>query len=1183
MTLNLLDSPFDGRRLIEASAGTGKTWTLTALYARLLLERQLSVGQILVVTYTTAATAELRERIRSRLAELLAVYDGVPSDDAFLNQLHARHPDEASRRRLLLAVHGFDEAAIFTIHGFCQRALQDAAFEAGGDFDSELTADDRELIDALLADAWRSELAEADPAWARFLARSRITPLWLRQRLRGHLGKPYLRVEPDAAPVPAELEAVEAAWQRAAALWQQAGSAWVAELLAHGGLSQSTHKTGKFALWRAELEAYFADPAVMFDLPEGAAKLGVRALHKACKKGFDAPACELAQALDELADEVAQALPAGQQRLVALQVALLARLDRELPARKAAQRLLAFDDLLNRLHEALAGPGGKDLAASLRAQYPVALIDEFQDTDPIQYAIFDRVYAQGEAGSLCFVGDPKQAIYAFRGADLATYLSAKRAAESPYELPTNYRSTPALIEALNRVFDFPASFAQDGLRYRAVEAADKPRPVLRLDEEAQAVAPLHLVWLGDEPLGKGEAAEAAAVDCARRIARQLAAAGEGRAGFERDGQLTPLKGGDIAVLVANHRQAGLIAEQLAARGVPSVRRGRDSVWQSEEAAELAAVLAAYAEPGREGLLRYALATRLLGRTAADLARCQDVPQQWDAEREAAERYHQLWQQQGFMRVFRAWLDEQGVAERLLARVDGERRLTNLLHLGELLQAQSLLRPGLEPLLAWFNAQRASEGGGEEALLRLESDAERVQIVTIHTSKGLEYPLVFCPFLWDGRLLGKHRDSARCHAEDGTPLLDLGSERLEERLEAARRETFAEQLRLAYVALTRARDRLWLHWGPVSLPKAKKDGSLPDEGLHTSALAWLLHGRDLPGDDPLAALGAHLASLDGAALRQEIEQLAAASAGTLACVPPTDTEASTEGSLRAVPPRRLSLLERTLQSAWRIGSFSGLAAGMHMEAPDRDTLAIPDASAEPGAGFFAFPRGARAGTCLHAILEDWARGKAPLAELVEPALRAHGLSPEWAPLATAQLQQVIEMDLDGNGLRLADLAPARRLPELGFTFPVRQLDVARLRSVLTDPAHGLPAPLREAANRLEFDSLRGFLKGFIDLTFEHDGRWYIADYKSNWLGPDASYYGGDRLLQALAGEHYYLQYLIYLVALRRFLRQRLADYDDTCLGGAFYLFLRGMPEAGVYVARPDDALLDALDQLFEEGH
>ena len=243
--------------------------------------------------------------------------------------------------------------------------------------------------------------------------------------------------------------------------------------------------------------------------------------------------------------------------------------------------------------------------------------------------------------------------------------------------------------------------------------------------------------------------------------------------------------------------------------------------------------------------------------------------------------------------------------------------------------------------------------------------------------------------------------------------------------------------------------------------------------------------------------------------------------------------------------------------------------------------MPDAG-EPGSGFFAFPRGARAGTCLHAILEDWARAKGELTQLVEPALKAYGLPLDWRDIATAQLERVLQTDLDGAGLTLASLQAARRLPELGFTFPVRDLDVARLRALLTDPANGLAAPLREAAARLEFDSLKGFLKGFIDLTFEYGGRWYIADYKSNWLGPDASYYGGERLLQALAGEHYYLQYLIYLVALRRFLRQRLTDFRDEQLGGAFYLFLRGMPEAGVYFARPDDALLDALDRLFEEG-
>jgi exodeoxyribonuclease V beta subunit len=1218
--LNLHDSPFTGRSLIEASAGTGKTWTLTALYARLLLERELSVGQILVVTYTTAATAELRERIRARLAELLALYEGGESGDDFLVELHRRYPGEAARRRLLLAVHGFDEAAIFTIHGFCQRALQDSAFEAGGDFDAELTQDDREVLDALLGDAWRHVLAGADPAWARYLAKQKVTPATLRQALRSHLGKPYLRVEPRERVGEAELQAASTAWQAAAELWRAEGYAWVEVLREHGGLSQSTHKVAKLPLWSAELDAYFADPAALFEAPDGLAKLGAAALLKATKKNFEAPHSALAEALDVLGAALESALPAGRQKLIALQVELLDRLNVELPQRKAAQRLLAFDDLLNNLDQALHSAAGEDLAARLREQYPLALIDEFQDTDPIQYAIFDRIYPKaagvasglparrassegrdstastarseretdnaGESrssprGDLCFVGDPKQAIYAFRGADLATYLQARDAAERQYDLPFNYRSTPALIKALNQLFARPQPFAEEGLSYPPVSAGKKARATLVLPEQDGA-APLGLVWLGDEGLNKARAGELAALDTARRIASLLAASAQGKAYFEDDGGRKPLKGGDIAVLVSNHREAASVAAELVARGVPSVRRGRDSVWHSEEAAELAAVLAAYAEPGREGVLRYALATRLLGRDAAQIARCQEVEQEWDRERAAAEQYHQLWQQQGFMRVFRAWLDQERVAERLLAGIDGERRLTNLLHLGELLQAESLQRPGLEPLLAWFAAQRGSEGAGEDALLRLESDAERVQIVTIHTSKGLEYPLVFCPFLWDGRLLGQHTDSARCHDEQGQPLLDLGSDRLGEHLQAARRESFAEKLRLTYVALTRARDRLWLHWGPAALPKPKKDGSLPDEGLHSSALAWLLHGRELPGLDALGELATYLAGQEGPALAVELDELAASSTGLIARLAPFTEEAQAAGTGRAEPPQAQQLFERSLHSAWRIGSFSGLAAGLHMEAPDRDALALVDAS-EPGAGFFAFPRGARAGTCLHAILEDWMRGKGSLEQLVPLALQEHGIDAElWGAIAIAQLQAVLDADLDGQGLRLSALQANRRLPELGFTFPVERLDVERLRALLADPAFGLPEPMRQAAERLQFDELKGYLKGFIDLTFEHAGRWYILDYKSNWLGPTAAHYGAERLEQAIAAEHYHLQYLIYLVALRRFLRTRLAGFSDAQLGGAWYLFLRGMPAAGVYFARPSDALLDALDRLFAEG-
>lgn len=1186
-----LEDSFEGHSLIEASAGTGKTWTLTALYARLLLEYQYSVSQILVVTYTQAATAELRERIRTQLAALLALYEPQtltqettpnPADELdFYQQLHRRFPDSASHRRLLLAVHGFDEASIFTIHGFCQRALQEAAFEAGGDFDNALTPDDRELLDALITDVWRTELAQADPLWARFLADQAITPHQLRQTLRPYLGKPYLQVEPSPQPIHFDTTHLEQAWQQAAQQWQQAGTDWIYELLNHGGLNQNTHKISKLPLWGQALDSYFAEAASLFDPPEALKKLGTTALNKACKKGHQPPQHPLAEALDALAAQLEQQLPAYQQALAALYARLLQHINTELPKRKAAQRLQAFDDLLNQLHLALESDSGPQLAATLREQYPLALIDEFQDTDPIQYAIFRRIYAEDQPANLCFVGDPKQAIYAFRGADLDTYLQARDRTARHYHLAVNYRSTPTLLHALNQLFSRPLAFSEARLSYHPVVAPEHSRPTLKLPA-AEGDAALSWIWLGDEPLTKGQAEGLAAQDTARRIARILAAASQGQAGFDDPNKgWIPLEGGHIAVLVANHRQADLIAQALSQRQVPSVRKGRESVWHSEEAEELAAVLTAYAEPSHEGWLRYALSTRLLGHSAEALAQAQSQQHLWDQERETAERYHQLWQQQGFLRVFRQWLDEQNVAERLLTRADGERRLTNLLHLGELLEAQQERRPGMEPLLRWFAEQRTSEGGTDEALLRLESDAERVQIVTIHTSKGLEYPLVFCPFLWDGRLLGKQQNHARCHTEAGHSLVDLGGPHLDAHLQQARQERYAEQLRLVYVALTRPRERLWVHWGAVA-QKTKKDGTLPEEGLHTSALAWLIHGRDRAQAPVLQTLADYLKTRTPAQIQADLQALVEHSNGAMACLAWDEQEAHASGEHRAHPPEHLSQLTRHLRSAWRIGSFSGLAAGMHKEAPDYDALSLPDAS-EPGLGIHAFPRGARAGTGLHAILEDWARDKGSLLELSRSGLQAHGLPEEHTELIADHLQRVLDCPLDGQNLRLSTLEPKQRLPELGFTFPVHTLDMMRLRTLLGDPNLGLPEPLRQASAHLKFDTLQGFLKGFIDLTFEYQGRWYILDYKSNWLGPDASHYQSEQLVHALASEHYYLQYLIYLVALRRFLRLRLADFQNTQLGGAYYLFLRGMPEAGVYFARPSDALLDALDQLFKEGH
>jgi len=1196
--MDLQQSPFDRRSLIEASAGTGKTWTLSALYLRLLLERRLSVREILVVTFTKAATAELRQRIRARLAELLALYQGRPCQDEFLHALYLRYSDETAYRRVLLAVHGFDEAAIFTIHGFCGRALQDAAFEAAADFDNELQSHDEELALTLLTDLWRQELAAAEPLWAAWLAHKKVTPKTLWLALKDYLSKPWLRLLP---PPDGEITDIDELWLNAlfaqtARLWQEHGEGFIAFLQTQVQLKQNTHKLENLPAWGNDLSTWLASPTALFNPPDKLEKLTSCALLKATKKDAVPPAHPLADYLQDLHQAITEALSHFEQRFARLHSQLLMQLNRLLPQRKAAQRVLAFDDLLGQLFSALSGASGQMLAAHLRDQYPLALIDEFQDTDPTQFAIFNRIYPLtedlGEA-ALCLVGDPKQAIYAFRGADLQTYLGARQSVVNHYELPSNYRSRPELIAALNALFEHPLPFAQIGLDYPKVNAADKPRKTLQLPEHLAAAA-LNLVWLKGETLNKTQATEQAVTDCAARIAAILAASRAGKAGFINGKTTQPIQGGDMAVLVGSHKQADIAAKALSAQGVASVLRSKQSVWRSEEATELFAVLCAYAEPSREGLLRYALLTRLLGRSAEDCAHWQTDDSAFEHEQNAAALHHQHFQQLGFMRAFRHWLVTEAVAERLLSLEGGERRLTNLLHLAELLQQESLKRPSLSALLLWFDLRMQDDSKQhEDAELRLESDAERVQIVTIHSAKGLEYPLVFCPFLWDGKLL-KAPKHLRCHADDGSLLADFGSEQFEQNRSRAEREIFAEKLRLAYVAMTRARDSLWLYCGAIQVPADKKKPA--KEGLHSSALGWLLYGTALSyplplshkwergeGNEsetqPFTLLGYHLADRKEDSLCEELA-LRLSSLPHSALLVPFAQTASHVGASRAGAPFQLCEPPANLGRIWRIGSFSGLTFGVHRDAPDRDSITAP-ALLEPGTGFFAFPRGARAGICLHSILEDWARDKDALPALVEQALKANAIDPkQWTGITTAHLQQVLDTNLNGQGLSLSALTPAQRLPELGFCFPLVRLSAARLQRILSDPAYGLPEPMRKAAQQLDFETLQGFLKGFIDLTFEWQGRWYIADYKSNWLGSETRFYQDEHLAEAIAREHYYLQYLIYLIALRRFLRVRLGkDEADKRLGGAFYLFLRGMPQAGCYFHRPQDNLLDALDDLF----
>ena len=1267
--LDLLQCPLRGIQLIEASAGTGKTYNICGLYLRLLLERNLSVQQILVVTFTNAATAELRERIRHRIVDAQSFLQGdqrLAADPLIAPLVASLLASGKSAADLLgatqLALASFDEAAIFTIHGFCQRALADTPFTAHMPLSLELLQDDSDLVREVVFDFWRQHLAGAalSPALAAFLAQSKDTPEKWVKLLRRTVGKPLSTLrwpeQLDADPdwhVP-DIELVFHAAKRAWTLQR-------AEVMAllEGGLSQlkgNIYKPASLPLAAKEMDALLRGDqplALMERSRDKAALLGAAKLAAATNKKCVTPShgfFDLAQALFDGLQEITDGLRRVRLRLLRSLVTEGADL---LRARKRERRVVAFDDMLFNLYQRLCG--STEQAASpwlrdaLRSRYPAALVDEFQDTDPLQFAVFKAIYA-GHDTPLFMVGDPKQAIYSFRNADLHTYLAARAQATAQYTLGANQRSVGPLIQGLTALFQAnPQVFMLDGLNYHAASVGAKPRPVF-LDQSsspaASAPAPLTIWALPEVPDGQVEGHGAAVPDTASKaaptllkkdlqqaaaratageIARLLEAARRGEVRLQQ----RALQAGDIAVLVRTHAEGSWVREALTSLRIGCVELSQASVFQSADAQALECLLIAVLDPAREARVLTALATDLMALDATTLDQLRDDP---DALLDWVQRFsdwRQIWLQQGVGVMLRQWLSRENVAQRLLARPDGERRLTNLLHLAECLQQAAQAHAAPDRLLHWFQTHLREERADETSQLRLESDQNLVQIVTIHRSKGLEYPVVFCPFLWNSRpsAVNDGVDGIEYHDPEWGAVQDFREDypgEYDEKVVKALRQqdTAAEFLRLVYVALTRAVHRCYLVAGCYQM---RNRGKLNSTESQRSLLNWMVAGAQT---DPTNWFKGPRTPAEIMAAWQ---QLADQSAGTIALhdLPLTPSQAPLLSASNEVAFTALAA-PLTPPQGWWTGSYSALAHGaLHEDAAlDRDWRVEATSNQRPSAAsedrldasaasaasvasealadddILGFPRGPVAGECLHTVFEqaDFTRPETwPVA--IDAAL-AQLRSMQGTAQASAEvdgnrkdslqdslqrmLQDVLQTPLlQGAGLpvkalRLRDIALHQRRAELEFLLPSAGLDARRLQATLADL--GYPAPT------LDFGQLRGYLKGFIDLVFLHDGRYFVLDWKSNFLGTQPADYARPALERAMQGHVYHLQYLLYSVALDRYLRKRLAHYQpELHWGGVLYLFVRGVRPGwtdrhgnptGVYVDRPSPQAIARLSALFD---
>ena len=1224
--------PLWGSRLIEASAGTGKTWTIAALYLRLVLghgaeqgfERALLPADILVMTFTRAATRELSDRIRDRLLSAAQCFRGeraVDAGDAFLSTLMADYPLGVERKRaawrLAMAAESMDDAAVHTIDAWCQRMLREHAFDSGSLFDEELVADEKTMQREAAQDYWRQQcyplaaepLSQVLAIWSGVQALIKDMDQLLDQGISPQAGAGTLAevLTEATAQRAARISELKVGWSVRA----QAMQDWLDAQTAGKNHGWDGRKLGpgNYRKWLGTLKNWAAgliDDDVP-DLKTGWDRFTPQGLLLARKA--DAPAIDLPPVFTEF-ETLKQVIAQLPETSVPVRLHAAARVAQRLLLLKRQTGSYGFADMLHRLDAALRGGNGARLRERILAQYPVALIDEFQDTSPLQYQIFDQIYqtqANERHSALLLIGDPKQSIYGFRGADIHSYLQARRATHGRhYVLETNFRSTHALVGVVNHWFAQADRQRPEGaFMFRQPEQAgpaeNNPLPFVQVQAHGRreqlvcSNGPVPAMTLvHDLELRNGDDTRRLfAARCAEQIVRWLndsqAGLVERGAGGEPLQPLKPLRPADIAVLVRTGKEAAAVRRELARRSVASVYLSdRDSVFDSEEAQDLVHWLRAVATPQDVRLVRAGLATRTVGLSLDELGWLASNDEAFDTRVEQLRQLHGVWQTQGVLAMLRQTLHQLDLAARWLAQPDGERRLTNYLHLAELLQGASSALDGEQALIRWLQIQRADgHAQSDEQIVRLESDADLVKVITIHKSKGLEFPLVCLPFATSFRQK-ERKGTAFIKLADDEGRRELRLQFSDEELALAERDRLREDLRLLYVALTRARHALWLGFAALKIGNSDACQS------HKSAAGYVIGGTE-----PIEAAD-WLARLEQLAQGQADMVLQAAESVT----PCTSlTRALATAALQVNPPYAAEF-ERN----WTIGSFSRLASDLGAS-PAAATLSSTrlspiqtarPADDEPGAASDAdaalalgplaplpspapwhqFARGASAGNFLHDQLE-WLAGEGfalaanePLAARLRRRAERAGRGAH-ADHVVSWLSEVVQTRLPGPGAGLAELEQV--LPEMEFWLPAQRIEASEVDALCRQ--HLLPGVERPALAQRQ---LHGMLMGFADLVFEHQGRYWVLDYKSNHLGADDAAYDSDTLAAAMAAHRYDVQAAIYLLALHRLLKLRLGQgyQPEQQLGGAVYLFLRGIkgPQNGVCLIPPSVALLDALDAM-----
>lgn len=1205
--LNPITLPLNQISLIEASAGTGKTYTIGSLYLRLLLKagennfsRPLNVEEILVVTFTDMATEELKKKIRERITDAidkLTAFAETQDKSAFKNDefltalCHDLDIFEAIHR-LKLAEQNMDLAAIYTIHGFCRRMLMQYAFHSGIHFNLELIKDQSDLLVRFANEFWREHFYPLDFESANFIATELVSPANVLFLLKADLGKD-LQVEIEnkqalSVPIqiflPQYLGGYQKALNELKAFWLESAdeiSAIITNELDKDypkdqlkSLNRKKYQVKRLGDWINKINQWSNNPRdyqINTTLKDYFLQSSIE---KNCEESTDKnkdkkPATPFYSPIFAELEKRVSALMTPDLLSKLTLYHYRQGLQQKLLDYKLNHQEKSFDDLLRLLCEALQGAQGDELAEMIRFQYPFAMIDEFQDTDSQQYAIFSKIYRDNPEKNTGFImiGDPKQAIYRFRGADIFTYLKASEEAQSRFELTKNYRSEKHLVDGVNALFDFPQSpFIYQNINFTAVDSRDDH---LRFYLNGKAEPAYRFYLTESDKVNKTEMAKI----CAISIQHWLKSAAENQAVFQNEDTCKTLQAANIAVLVRDKNEAALVKNELQKLGIASVYLSdQNSVFDSNVAKELAWVLKACLNVAERPILN-AIATALFGLNAADIHQIQQNEADWQRWADSFAQYQQTWQRQGILAMLHQILLEQGISERLLSQATGERDLMDFLHLAEILQQAATLHESEAALLSWFEKQIQGEGR-QEAQIRLESERQLVKIVTIHKSKGLEYDLVWLPFLAVPSKDPSKKDINIYYSKERDETLwDMENRNLNSLYE----ETFAEELRLLYVALTRAKYQM-----AFALPaQFDKKWNALHYVLSQGEIGKEINLSDSKNTETLLQI-----------FKEKMQD---------------NVEICTKPNLEAFPALSINTKNDELKAAeftgnieqdWRITSFTSIEQGHRRQnyftesvgkkhavfddAKDYDSQNSIEISTallnENESNILDLPRGKQVGTALHRHFENCYFSDLANTEEIDKLRQSLHLDETFTEPLQNWLQQISHTPLSNEiGIALADLANKDCIKEMPFYLAIREhFDVEAFN-------HALKAHHHLPSEPLQFEQIQGMVRGSIDLVFRHNGKYYLVDYKSNFLGSTLDDYNQEVLKREMLHSHYDWQYLIYTLALHRYLQSVVPHYDYARdFGGVFYLFLRGMngePQSGVFYDRPSVELITELDGVF----